>query len=64
MHSLKKNFIFQLLYQILTMILPFITAPYIARVLGAENVGIYSYTYTLANYFVLFSMLGLNNHGS
>ncbi|MBQ9314224.1 MAG: flippase [Clostridia bacterium] len=46
------------------MILPFITAPYIARVLGAENVGIYSYTYTLANYFVLFSMLGLNNHGS
>lgn len=46
------------------MITPLITAPYIARVLGAPNVGIYSYTYTIVNYFVLFSMLGINNYGS
>ncbi len=62
--NLKVNFILQFLYQVLTMILPLATAPYIARVLGADNVGIYSYSFTVTNYFVIFSMLGLNNHGS
>lgn len=64
MTSVKKNFMFQISYQILTMILPFITSPYISRVLGAEKVGIYSYTYTIASYFVYIAALGINNHGS
>ena len=46
------------------MILPLITAPYIARVLGAERIGIYSYTYSIAYYFVLFGQLGLNVYGN
>ena len=62
--NIKTNFIYQFMYQILTMILPLITAPYIARVLGAENVGVYAYTYAIVNYFVIFAMLGLTNHGS
>ena len=45
------------------MILPLITSPYISRVLGPENVGIYSYTYSIANYFVLIAMLGFKNYG-
>lgn len=64
MASLKKNFVYNLLYQILIIILPLITAPYISRVLGAENVGVYSYTYSVANYFVLISMLGVKNYGN
>lgn len=64
MESLKKNFIYNIIYQILTIILPLITAPYIARVLGAENVGIYSYTYSIAYYFLIFAMLGISNHGN
>ncbi len=59
-----KNFIYNVLYQILIMILPLITAPYIARVLGAERIGIYSYTYSIAYYFVLFGQLGLNVYGN
>lgn len=59
-----KNFIYNVLYQILIMILPLITAPYIARVLGAEKIGIYSYTYSIAYYFVLFGQLGLNVYGN
>lgn len=62
--SLKKNFLYNIMYQILIMILPLITAPYISRVIGAEGIGIYSYTYSIVNYFVLFAMLGLNNHGN
>lgn len=62
--SVKKNFIYNIFYQILVIIIPLITTPYIARVIGAEGVGIQSYTYSIANYFVLFAMLGVNNHGN
>lgn len=62
--SVKKNFMYNVAYQILMMILPLITTPYIARVIGAEGVGIQSYTFSIVNYFVLFSMLGMNNYGN
>ncbi|AEV69360.1 flippase [Acetivibrio clariflavus] len=62
--SIKKNFAYQMLYEILILILPFITSPYIARVIGAEGLGKYSYSYSVAYYFVLFSMLGLKNYGN
>ena len=42
--TLKKNLILSTAYEILNIITPFITAPYIARVLGADGIGIYSYT--------------------
>ena len=35
-----------------------------SRILGAENIGIFSYTYAIANYFVLFANLGIKNYGS
>lgn len=60
---LKKNFIYNLIYQFLTLIFPLITTPYLSRVLGPEKTGVYSYAYSIAYYFVLFAMLGLNNYG-
>ena len=44
--------------------MPLITTPYLARVLGADRTGNYSYAYSIAYYFVLFAMLGLNNYGN
>ena len=41
--SIKKNYMYNLIYQILTLITPFITTPYLSRVLGANGVGTYSY---------------------
>lgn len=61
--SIKKNFAFNTVYQILNLLIPLITTPYISRVLGAEGVGRYSYAYSVAAYFVMFAMLGLNNYG-
>lgn len=61
--SLKTNFIYNILYQFLVIALPLITAPYLSRVLGAAKIGEYSYTYSIANYFVLFAMLGITNYG-
>ncbi len=57
--SIAKNYAYNLTYQILILILPLITTPYISRVLGAENIGIYSYTLSIATYFVLFGSLGI-----
>ena len=62
--NIKKDFVYQSAYQLLLIVLPLITAPYIARVLGSENAGVYTYTYTIANYFVVFAMLGLEQYGN
>ena len=62
--SLKKNLAFSFGYQLLDIILPLITAPYIARVLGANSLGIYSKTQAFAQYFFLFAMLGVLNYGN
>lgn len=61
--SVTKNYIYNLMYQIMTLILPLITAPYISRVLGAENIGIYSYTLSISAYFILFGSLGIALYG-
>lgn len=62
--TIKSNFIYNSIYQILLMILPLITSPYISRVLGKNGVGVYSYTYSLASTFALIGMLGITNYGN
>lgn len=62
--KLRTNFTYNLLYQVLAIVLPLITSPYVSRVLGSHNVGVYSYTQACANYFFLFAMLGVNNYGN
>ena len=42
--SIKLNYIYNVSYQILTLITPLITAPYLSRVLKADGIGAYSYT--------------------
>ena len=57
--SIAKNYIYNLIYQILALIFPLITTPYVSRILGAEGIGIYSYTISIVTYFVLFGSLGV-----
>ena len=61
--SLTKNFIYNLAYQILILIIPLVSTPYISRVLGAENIGVFSFTLSIATYFVLFGTLGTSTYG-
>ena len=61
--SITKNYIYNLTYQILIIILPIITTPYLSRVLGAEILGIYSYTLAIATYFITFGSLGVALYG-
>ncbi len=62
--SVKKNFFYQFGYQVLISLLPFVTSPYIARVLGAEQIGIYSYAFSTVTFFILFANLGIANYGN
>lgn len=64
MNDLKKNFIYNICYQALILVLPLITVPYVSRVLGVDGIGVYSYTYAVVNYFMLVAMLGINNYGN
>ncbi|MCB5231656.1 oligosaccharide translocase [Levilactobacillus brevis] len=61
---LLKNYFYNIGYQVLNMILPLITGPYIARVLGPEGVGINTYTGAVIQYFVLFGGLGIALYGN
>ena len=61
--SITKNYIYNMVYQVLILVLPLVTTPYLSRVLGAEGIGIYSYTYAIVTYFILFGSLGVAMYG-
>lgn len=63
MKNLSKNLIYNIIYQILLYIIPFILTPYLSRTLGATQIGEYSYTYSIVYYFMMFTLLGINNYG-
>ncbi|MBQ7797912.1 MAG: oligosaccharide flippase family protein [Clostridia bacterium] len=60
--SIKKNYIFNLIYQILLVVIPLIVTPYISRVLLPEGVGKYSFALSIVTYFTLFASFGFENY--
>lgn len=62
--SAKSNYLFNVSYQIFALLVPLVTTPYISRVLGADGVGTYSYTYSIVKYFWLISALGISTYGT
>ena len=63
MKSLKKNYIYNVLYQVLLVIIPLITIPYLSRTLGPSGIGTVSFAESIVSYFVLFANLGINIYG-
>ncbi len=61
--SITNNFIFNLLNQILSVLIPCVTVPYLARTLGPASLGEYSFALSLVTYFSLFTNLGLGLYG-
>ena len=64
MGKIAKNYIYNLIYQIISIIVPLVTAPYVVRVLGAKGTGIYSYVNSLVSLITTFAMLGLFGYGN
>ena len=59
-----KNYLYNAGYQILNMIIPLITVPYISRVLGAHDVGINEYTNAWVTFFYLMGQMGITLYGN
>ncbi len=62
--NLKLNVLFNCAYQIFVLIVPFITSPYVSRVLLPEGVGSYSYALSLVTYFSLVAAFGFLDYGT
>lgn len=62
--SVAKNYIYNVFYQILILILPIVTVPYISRVLGSYGVGLNAYTNSIAQYFILLGTMGVSLYGN
>lgn len=58
-----SNYIYNTIYQLVIVISPLITMPYKSRILGPENIGIYSYVISVFSYLLMFGSLGISLYG-
>lgn len=61
--KILNNYAYNLCYEILLIIAPLVTTPYISRVLGVDNIGIVSYTTSLVSYFSMIALFGIHTYG-
>jgi O-antigen/teichoic acid export membrane protein len=61
--SLKRNFIYNFSLNIINILFPLITSPYISRVLGANNLGKYNFSLSFSNWFLIFATFGTTTYG-
>ena len=59
-----KNYLYNVFYQVFVLLVPLITMPYIARVLGPTGVGINSFTNSNTQYFILIGSIGVSLYGN
>lgn len=59
-----KNYLYNAGYQLLAVLLPLITAPYVSRVIGAHGIGINTATNSTIQYFILFGSIGIGLYGN
>lgn len=64
MSYVKKNYAYQLSYQLLISLLPFVTSPYVSRVLGSGGIGLYTYLFSVFTYFNILAALGISKYGN
>lgn len=64
MGRITRNYLYNAAYQLLVILTPIITAPYLARVLGADNLGTYGYVYSSGNIITTCTLLGIFAYGN
>lgn len=62
--NILNNFLYQSIFQITKIIIPFITIPIVSKSLGPTNLGIFNYTNSIVQYFVIFASLGIATYGN
>lgn len=64
MGKILKNYIYNLIYQLVALLVPLVTAPYLVRVLGAEGTGKYAYVNSFTALLTTIVMLGIFSYGN
>lgn len=59
-----RNYLYNVSYQVLAIIVPLITSAYISRVLHPEGVGINAFTNSIIQYFILIANMGIGYYGN
>lgn len=63
MRNFIKNFFYQAIFQIVKLLMPILTVPIVSHALGPTNLGVYSFTTSVVQYFILFASLGMGFYG-
>lgn len=61
--SLKNNYIYNFISQILTLVIPLITTPYLARIFHESGNGQIAFAETIVSYFLIFANFGFAIYG-
>lgn len=59
-----KNYLYNVGYQVLAIIVPLITSYYVSRVLSPEGVGASAFTNSIIQYFMLLANVGIGYYGN
>lgn len=62
--KIVKNYLYNVSFQMYSILVPIITTPYISRVLGVSGIGINEYALSIVQLFVIFGMLGTLTYGN
>ncbi|WP_368400280.1 flippase [Streptococcus anginosus] len=62
--KILKNYAYNFSYQLLIIILPILTTPYVTRIFSSEDLGTYGYFNSIVTYFILLATLGVANYGT
>ena len=62
--KILQNYFYNILYQLLVVLAPMITVPYVTRTLGAPMLGISDWTGSNVQWFVLFGIMGVSIYGN
>lgn len=62
--KLIKNYIYNILYQLVKIVLPLVIVPYTMGHLGATVLGVSDFAGNIASWFILFGILGVNLYGN
>ena len=61
--SIKKNFIYNTILKLSTILFPLIIFPYVSRTIGADGIGKVSFATSVISYYEILAQLGVQTYG-
>lgn len=62
--SISKNYLLNIIYQLVITLIPVLTIPILTRRIGIENLGNYSFLLSITTYFSIFAQLSITTFGT